>query len=120
MPNRAAKLFRLFKIICISEGSEPRRAISSAYSMSARERPGSILTPEVSESGREISNSMSITKLERKGERGQPCLTPLDVVNSSESFPYTRTRPQESAYSALIRDRNLEGTPLIARHCRSC
>ncbi|GAA52800.1 hypothetical protein CLF_108826 [Clonorchis sinensis] len=82
MPNRAVELFRLFKIICISEGSEPRRAISSAYSMSARERPGSISTPEVSEAGREISSSISITKLKRKGERGQPCFTPLDVVYS--------------------------------------
>ncbi|KER32742.1 hypothetical protein T265_01229 [Opisthorchis viverrini] len=31
---------------------------------------------------------VSMTKLKRKGERGQPCRTPLDVVNSGESFPF--------------------------------
>ncbi|GAA54019.1 hypothetical protein CLF_111911 [Clonorchis sinensis] len=120
MPNRAAELFRLFKVVCISEGYAPRRPISFAYSMSVSEYPGSILTPEVSDAGREISSSISITKMKRKSEKGQPCLTPLDVVNSGESFPYTRLRPQWFAYSVLIRDMNLEGTPLITRYSQSC
>ncbi|KAG5444112.1 hypothetical protein CSKR_104199 [Clonorchis sinensis] len=41
-----------------------------------------IYISQVSQSGREVSSSTSITRLKRKGERGQPCLTPLDVVNS--------------------------------------
>ncbi|KAG5451772.1 hypothetical protein CSKR_109200 [Clonorchis sinensis] len=83
--------------------SQPRRAIPSTYSIYVRERTGSISTHEVSEKGREISRSITMTKFKRKGERVQPCLTPLDVVKSGESFPYTRTRPHEFAYTALKR-----------------
>ncbi|KER23826.1 hypothetical protein T265_08370 [Opisthorchis viverrini] len=46
-------------------------------------------------------------------------ISPVDVVNSGESSPYTRARTQEFPYRALITDRSLEGTPLIARHCQS-
>ncbi|KER24737.1 hypothetical protein T265_07687 [Opisthorchis viverrini] len=34
IPNREAELFRLFSIVCIATGSDPRRPMSSAYSMS--------------------------------------------------------------------------------------
>ncbi|KAG5441206.1 hypothetical protein CSKR_102418 [Clonorchis sinensis] len=74
-------------MVCIFEGSEPRRARSSPFSTSVRERPGSISTPEISETGGEISSSTSITKLKRKDERGQLCLTP----RRGESSPYTHT-----------------------------
>ncbi|KAG5444100.1 hypothetical protein CSKR_104210 [Clonorchis sinensis] len=55
MPNRAAALLKLFELVWIIEGSEPRSAISPAYSMSVREYPSSISTSEVSEEGIKIS-----------------------------------------------------------------
>ncbi|KAG5445444.1 hypothetical protein CSKR_103747 [Clonorchis sinensis] len=87
MPNREAELVRLFNILCITTASDPRRAMSSAYSISVSGRPGSASTPQAVEADNESSMIVSMTKLKRKGERGQPCLTPLDVVNSEESFP---------------------------------
>ncbi|KAG5452232.1 hypothetical protein CSKR_112521 [Clonorchis sinensis] len=38
MPNHAAELFRLFNIACFITGSDPRRAMSSAYSTSVAPR----------------------------------------------------------------------------------
>ena len=76
IPNSAAELFRLFKVACISEGSEPRRATSSAYSMSTKGQPGSSSTPQVSETGREDSISEPKTKLNEKGESEHSCLSP--------------------------------------------
>ncbi|KAG5444114.1 hypothetical protein CSKR_101599 [Clonorchis sinensis] len=48
--------------------------------------PNRAFRPEVSQSGREVSSSTSITRLKRKGERGQPCLTPLDVYGDPLFF----------------------------------
>ncbi|KER23452.1 hypothetical protein T265_08671 [Opisthorchis viverrini] len=84
-----------------------RRAITSAYATFLSECRGSISTPEVAETGREISSSISITKLKRKGEREQPCLTPLDEVYSDEIFLYLRTHSWEFADNALIGKINL-------------
>ncbi|KER21542.1 hypothetical protein T265_10164 [Opisthorchis viverrini] len=100
-------------------GSDPRRAMSSAYSISVSGGPGSTSTTQALEAGSESSMIISLTKLKRKGERGQPCRTPPDVVNSGESFSQTFTRPRELAYSALMRVKNLWGTPLHHRHCHS-
>ncbi|KAG5454721.1 hypothetical protein CSKR_104907 [Clonorchis sinensis] len=66
--------------------SDPRRAISFAYSIYVSECRGNTLTPQALEAYTESSVIVSMTKLKRKGERRQPCLTPLDVVNSVESF----------------------------------
>ncbi|KER24741.1 hypothetical protein T265_07631 [Opisthorchis viverrini] len=87
IPNREAELFRLFSIVSIVTGSDPRRAMSSAYSMSVSGGPRSTSNPQALQAGSESSMIVSMTKLKRKGERGQPCRTPLDVVNSGESFP---------------------------------
>ncbi|KER27743.1 hypothetical protein T265_05297 [Opisthorchis viverrini] len=80
IPNREAELLRLFSIVCKATGSDPRRAMSSAYSMSVSGGPGSTSTPQALEAGSESSMIVSMTKLKRKGERGQPCRTPFDVV----------------------------------------
>lgn len=33
----------------------------------------------------------SITRANRRGERGQPCLVPLDIMNFSDWMPFTNT-----------------------------
>ncbi|KAG5450997.1 hypothetical protein CSKR_105248 [Clonorchis sinensis] len=52
-----------------------------------RTRPRRTLTPGALETDSESSIVVSVTKLKRKGEIGQPCLIPLYVVNSGEIFP---------------------------------
>ncbi|KAG5445179.1 hypothetical protein CSKR_103353 [Clonorchis sinensis] len=103
LPSGGKASMRLFKMVCSWEGSEPKRAIWSAYSMCISERSGSISIPEVSEASREISSSTSITRLKRKGEKGQPCLTPLNAVNSGKSLPYTCTRSQDMVHKLFTR-----------------
>ncbi|KER33783.1 hypothetical protein T265_00454 [Opisthorchis viverrini] len=80
IPNREAELFRSFNIVCIATGSDPKRAMSSAYSISVSERPGSTSTPQALEGGegRECQrvpshgirtwgpNQSSIQKLDKK------------------------------------------------------
>ncbi|KAG5447874.1 Vesicle transport protein SFT2B, partial [Clonorchis sinensis] len=50
-------------------------------------RPGRTSTPQALKAGRASSIIVSMTKLKRNGERGQPCLTTLYVVNSDDGFP---------------------------------
>ena len=81
IPNRAAALVRLFIIIGICGRSDPRKAMSTAYSMSVRQHPGSSSTPQETETGREDYKIKSIAKLKTKVKEGQPCLTPVDMKN---------------------------------------
>ena len=55
-----------------------------AYYICVRKHPGSSSIPQEAETGREDCKIKSITKLKRKGERGQPCSTALDVENWRE------------------------------------
>ncbi|KAG5447194.1 hypothetical protein CSKR_110979 [Clonorchis sinensis] len=53
IPNREVELFKLFNIVCITAASDPRRAMSSAYSISVSECPRSISTTQALETGSE-------------------------------------------------------------------
>ena len=79
MANIVADLLRLFSVRCVCVGSEPRRAMSSAYYMSAGQRLGKSSTREASENSRLYIN-ISITKLNKSVEMGQLSLIQLDVV----------------------------------------
>ncbi|KER23924.1 hypothetical protein T265_14525, partial [Opisthorchis viverrini] len=63
----------------------PRRALSFSYSISVNTRPRRTLIPQALEADGESSMIVSVTKLKRKGERGQPCRIPLGVTNLGES-----------------------------------
>ena len=57
----------------------------------------------------------STTQLKRSGAATHPCLTPLLMLNHSESFPFMRTQLWESPLSFLNSLRILPGTPMHAR-----
>ncbi|KAG5444992.1 hypothetical protein CSKR_102599 [Clonorchis sinensis] len=104
------------------ERSEPRRAISSAYSVSTRECPESISTSEVSEAGREISSSISITKAKfavfQNRNTGKCIIIIIDsmtsVFNTDASLPYNHDLFESLIVKKIIKVKGWP--PLCFRH----
>ncbi|KER21895.1 hypothetical protein T265_09877 [Opisthorchis viverrini] len=59
---------------------------------------------------------LGVKKLKRGDERRQPCPITLNVMNSGQSLLYTHMNLQDIAYIAFIGNKNLNDTPLIAKH----
>ncbi|CAH8842065.1 unnamed protein product [Trichobilharzia szidati] len=89
MPNiRRLLSFKVFRRLCfILSASSPRRTMSSAYSKSTRFFPGNRSIPESLKSVRVNSISTSMMKLNRNGDSGHPCPTPLVVTTSDDDSP---------------------------------
>ncbi|KAG5449301.1 hypothetical protein CSKR_100613 [Clonorchis sinensis] len=74
-------------------------------------------TPQALETGSGSSIFLSMEALKRKGERGQPCPTPLDVLNSSQSFSYAFQCPRELAHDALDLEIDLQDSVPSLQDC---
>ncbi|VDP96548.1 unnamed protein product [Trichobilharzia regenti] len=61
--------------------------MSFAYSKSIRLFPGNNWIRKSSSSVKDTSISIFMMKLNRNGESGHPCRTPLVVINSDDNSP---------------------------------
>ncbi|GAA57679.1 septum formation protein [Clonorchis sinensis] len=109
IPNCAPELSGLFKVVYIPKGSVARGAMLSLYSLSVSECPWRISIPKVLEADEEDSINTSISKFNRKNDRGHSCLTSLNFVISG-SFTV-------DAYASTREENHRQWTDIIS--CKS-